>query len=204
MNPHAGLLILALLACACPAGSAAAAEPAKPRRAAKVPPRKPAVVPLPEATAEQREAAERVFYGHYECEFHQSVVVARSAAHAAYVDVRHGKAVYVMKPILSPTGAVRLEDVKRRTLIVQIPTKSMLLDVQAGHRLVDECVSPAHRVEAARVAAAEAAASAASAAAAAASAAAAAASAASAAASAASAAGAAETGPPSPASAATR
>ena len=44
-----------------------------------------------------------------------------------------------MKPVLSSTGAVRLEDVEPNTLLVQILTKSMLMDQKAGRRLVDGC-----------------------------------------------------------------
>jgi hypothetical protein len=60
-----------------------------------------------------------------------------------------------MKPVLSSTGAVRLEDVKGTTLMVQIASKSMLLNVKTGTRLVDECVCPQQRelIEAARQAA---------------------------------------------------
>ena len=57
------------------------------------------------------------------------------------VDVVFGKNTYTMKPVLSSTGAVRLEDVKGKTLMLQIAYKSMLMDTQAGRRLVDECVS---------------------------------------------------------------
>ena len=58
----------------------------------------------------------------------------------------------LMKPVLSSTGAVRLEDVKGTTLMVQIASKSMLLNVKTGTRLVDECVCPKQRelIEAAR------------------------------------------------------
>jgi hypothetical protein len=61
--------------------------------------------------------------------------------HEGYVDVTFGKNVYTMKPVLSSTGAVRLEDVRGKTLMLQIAYKSMLMDTQAGRRLVDECVS---------------------------------------------------------------
>jgi hypothetical protein len=50
-----------------------------------------------------------------------------------------------MKPVLSSTGAIRLEDVHGQTLMVQIASKSMLLDVKAGKRLVDECICPKQR-----------------------------------------------------------
>ena len=54
------------------------------------------------------------------------------------------------------TGAIRLEDVRGEALMVQIASKSMLLNVKTGHRIVDACVSPKQRelMEAAKVAAA--------------------------------------------------
>jgi hypothetical protein len=149
-------------------GAAAATKPAPPAaRTAKAPARKPAPPEPPAASPEQLQAAARVFYGIHDCELGQTVEVAADTKHPGYVDVRYGKAVYLMKPVLSSTGAIRLEDVKGKTLLVQIATKSMLMDVQAGRRLVDECVGPGHRnlIQAARLAAAAAAASAASAAA---------------------------------------
>jgi hypothetical protein len=136
------------LGCIAPAAFAAdapkpkAAKPAaKPAKAAK----KPVVVVLPAADNEQLEAAKLVYYGHYECGFQQIVDITEDSKDAGYVDVKHGKALYVMKPVLSTTGALRLEDVKGQTLMVQIANKSMLLDVKAGHRIVDDCVSPKQR-----------------------------------------------------------
>jgi hypothetical protein len=173
--------------------------PAKSPAKKTAPSKAPAAVTLPEAAPDQLDAAKLVYYGRYDCEFNQSIDIVEHAKAQGYVDVRFGKTIYVMKPVLSSTGAVRLEDVKGQTLMVQIANKSMLLDVKAGRRLVDECVSPKQRelieaaakakeAEAAALAAAQAAAAAASAAAQAASAASAAAQAASSAASAASAA----------------
>ena len=59
------------------------------------------------------------------------------------------------------TGAVRLEDVKGETLMVQISSKSMLLNVKTAHRIVDDCVSPKQREMIAEAKAAKAAAEAA-------------------------------------------
>ena len=50
-----------------------------------------------------------------------------------------------MKPVLSATGAIRLEDVHGETLMVQISSKSMLLNVKTAHRIVDDCISPKQR-----------------------------------------------------------
>ncbi|MDC8786893.1 hypothetical protein [Roseateles koreensis] len=119
------------------------------------------VAPLPEASAEQLEAAKRAYLGQYECEFKQSILVEPYAKVPGYIDVVWQKKIFTMKPVLSSTGALRLEDVTGRTLMIQIANKSMLLDTQVGQRLVDECVNPDQRtlIDLARAAAAEAAAS---------------------------------------------
>lgn len=118
-------------------------------------------MPPAAASTEQVEAAERVFYGVHQCEFEQSVDVAIHPEWPAYVNVKFGKATYVMRPVLSSTGAVRLEDVQGETLMVQITAKSMLLNVKAGRRLVDECISAKHHEAMAAASLSEAAASAA-------------------------------------------
>ncbi|CAN5873240.1 hypothetical protein BH11PSE8_BH11PSE8_11570 [soil metagenome] len=148
---------------------------AKPKAAArhtaakKAPPAKGPVEMVPfAATPEQMQAADRVYYGAYDCEFKQTIDIVANPKYAGYVDVKHGKAAYLMKPVLSSTGAIRLEDIRGETLMVQIASKSMLLNVKTAQRLVDDCISPKQRelVEAAKQAKiAEAAAAAASAAA---------------------------------------
>ena len=131
-----------------------AKPPAKPAAKAKpVSKATPTVELLPEAaSAEQVSAAERVFHGEYVCDFKQTVQIQASEKHPAYVDLRFGPSSYLMKPVLSSTGAIRLEDVRGQTLMIQIASKSMLLNVKTGTRLVDECVCPKQRelIEAAR------------------------------------------------------
>lgn len=151
-----------------PLPSLAQTAPAKkpaPAKVVKKAPLKtaPEPPPLAAATPEQIDAAERVYYGMYDCEFKQTIDIVASQKYPSYVDVKHGKADYLMKPVLSSTGAIRLEDVRGDTLMVQISSKSMLLNVKTAQRIVDECVSPKQRelVEMARVAKAAAAASAA-------------------------------------------
>jgi hypothetical protein len=146
-------LVTALAALAlAPAASAQTAPAAKPAakpatksaKAAKPvakPAAKPAVEePLPPAEGEQNAAASMAHFGDYQCEFNQAVHVSMNEKYPGYVDVRFGKSVYTMKPVLSSTGALRMEDVRGQTLMLQIAYKSMLMDVQAGRRLVDECV----------------------------------------------------------------
>ena len=164
----AALRLVAMAALMAGGGAVPAAEatkPAKPAAAAKPVGKSarkaPAQPTLPQAPPEQIDAAGRVYYGAYECEFNQSVTIAKSEKHAAYVDLRSGKSTWLMKPVLSTTGAVRLEDVKGETLMVQIATKSMLLNVKTGRRIVNECVSARQRELIVEAKAAEAAASAA-------------------------------------------
>jgi hypothetical protein len=61
---------------------------------------------------------------------------------AGYITVAWQKHNITMKPVLSSTGALRLEDVTGRTLMIQIANKSMLLDTKIGQRLLDDCVHP--------------------------------------------------------------
>lgn len=121
---------------------------AHPKAAKKAPAKKVEPVPelvLPEADADQVSASQKVYYGTYACEFKESVEIIASQKFPSYVDVKHDKAVYIMKPVLSSTGAIRLEDIRGEMLMVQVAQKSMLLDVKTGHRLVDDCISPKQR-----------------------------------------------------------
>jgi hypothetical protein len=151
--------LLTLAASACLAGTVAAqttapvkpAAPAAKPAAKKAAPAKAAPKPVVEetlaaASSEQSAAAQMTHIGHYDCEFNQAVEVAMNPKYDGYVDVSFGKQKYTMKPVLSSTGALRLEDVKGQTLMLQIAYKSMLMDVKAGRRLVDECVSEKQRM----------------------------------------------------------
>jgi len=136
---------------AAPAAKPAAAAPMKKaaKPAVKAPPPE---VPLPAADADQLKAAAMTHIGAYQCELNQSVEVSTNTKYDGYVDVSFNKQKFTMKPVLSSTGALRLEDVKGQTLMIQIAYKSMLMDVKAGRRLVDECV---HEKQAAAKKAAE-------------------------------------------------
>jgi hypothetical protein len=103
---------------------------------------------LPAADTAQMEAAERTYFGAYECELKQALDVNMSTKTPGYVDVKFKSKTYTMKPIASSTGALRLEDVAGQTLLIQIANKSMLMDVKAGNRLVDDCVHEKQRTAA--------------------------------------------------------
>jgi len=105
----------------------------------------PAAKELPPADQAQLDAAERTYFGLYECDFKQTIDVGMNPKTPGYVDVKFKAKTYTMKPVLSSTGALRLEDVTGRTLLIQIANKSMLMDVKAGQRLVDDCVHEKQR-----------------------------------------------------------
>jgi hypothetical protein len=142
--------LAALIACSFTAASVGAADaPAKTAKPAAKAKGKAAAAPaaftVPDAAPEQVKAAELVFYGAYDCEFQQTVHITQSPKYSAYVDVKSAKGGWLMKPVLSSTGAIRLEDVRGETLMVQIASKSMLLNVKTAQRIVDDCVSPKQR-----------------------------------------------------------
>lgn len=135
------LAAVALVLCtAASMTQAATASKSKPKRKPVLAPVVAPVVLTP-ADAEQLAAADMAIKGDYACEFKQAVKVSVNPETAGYVDVDFGKAHYTMRPVLSSTGALRLEDVRGQTMMLQIAYKSMLMDVKAGRRLVDECVS---------------------------------------------------------------
>ncbi len=141
MNLKSTLAIAAALCLGATVAAAQTAAPAKPAaKPAATKKAAPAPAPLPAADAEQLAAAERAHTGEYQCEFSQSIDVSMNPKADGYVDVRHQKQVWTMKPVLSSTGALRLEDVKGQTLLLQIANKSMLMDQKAGRRVVDGCV----------------------------------------------------------------
>ena len=136
----AALLSLSLCATAWSQGAPTAPSSkaqAKPSRTSSPPKKGPL---LPPASQEQLDAAERTHFGDYECEFNQKIHVSLAPQAAGYIEVKHLKKVFVMKPVMSSTGALRLEDVRGQTLLLQVANKSMLMDVKAGRRIVDSCI----------------------------------------------------------------
>ena len=97
------------------------------------------------ADEKQLAAAKEVLLGESGCEFDQKIQVHANAAHPGYVDMSYNKKKYTMKPVLSPTGALRLEDVRSEALMIQIASKTMVMNQKTGQRMVDNCVHPDQR-----------------------------------------------------------
>ena len=146
MTHHPALLasLLALALTSMPA-MAQTAPKAAAKTTAKAPAKAPVEAPLPPASADQLEAANIAHLGDYACEFDQTVTLEPYAKAAGYIEMKQKSQAWVMKPVLSSTGALRLEDVKGRMLMIQIANKSMVMDTKIGQRLVDGCMHEKQR-----------------------------------------------------------
>jgi hypothetical protein len=86
--------------------------------------------------------AKTVETGEIHCELGQKVTI-KPMKREGFFFVSRGINKFVMHPVESRTGAVRLEDPTRGALWLQLANKSMLMSQKEGKRLADECQSPA-------------------------------------------------------------
>jgi Ni/Co efflux regulator RcnB len=82
-----------------------------------------------------------VYVGDIPCELGARVRI-KPAKREGYFVVTHGINRFVMHPVESRTGAIRLEDPARGAMWLQLANKSMLMSQKEGKRLADECQSP--------------------------------------------------------------
>ncbi len=87
--------------------------------------------------------AERVQVGNLPCELGASVALSPDTKSPGYFDVQGKNFKYRMFPVVTATGAIRLEDQKAGAVWLQLANKSMLMNQKLGTRLADECMSPA-------------------------------------------------------------
>jgi hypothetical protein len=97
--------------------------------------------PSDKLNAEELAIAKRVHVGEIKCELGAHVKVT-PRRREGYFLVSHGINRFVMHPVESKTGAIRLEDPARGALWLQLGNKSMLMNQKEGKRLADECQSP--------------------------------------------------------------
>ena len=97
--------------------------------------------PTDKLTPAELEIAKRVYVGDIPCELGAKVVI-KARKREGYFLVTHGINRFVMHPVESRTGAIRLEDPARGALWLQLGNKSMLMNQKEGKRLADECQSP--------------------------------------------------------------
>jgi hypothetical protein len=87
------------------------------------------------------EVAKQVFVGDIPCELGASVRVRAGRRDGIFTVTTKGYR-FLMHPVESRTGAIRLEDPKRGAMWLQLGNKSMLMSQKLGQRLADECQSP--------------------------------------------------------------
>lgn len=90
--------------------------------------------------------AERVEVGRIPCELGAFVTVEADARMPGYFDVSGQKFKFRMFPVVSSTGAIRLEDPAAGAVWLQLANKSMLMNHKAGSRMADACMTAAQVV----------------------------------------------------------
>ncbi|MES2939048.1 MAG: hypothetical protein V4864_15285 [Pseudomonadota bacterium] len=143
---------LALAQTTTPAKPAAKPKAGKPVSVKKVPPtsKRQAVeeatpIEEPDPSVKLGEAdlatARRVYTGEIPCELGANVKVTPLKREGFFLVVNKLNR-FVMHPVESRTGAIRLEDPARGAMWLQLGNKSMLMSQKLGQRLADECQSP--------------------------------------------------------------
>ena len=99
-----------------------------------------AQAPVPQVQAAAPEVGE-VHTGRMVCELGNSVTVTPDPQQPSRFVVQMKKYTYLMTPVETTTGAVRLEDAQAGAMWLQLPNKSMLMNSKLGQRMADECQS---------------------------------------------------------------
>jgi hypothetical protein len=92
-----------------------------------------------------------VHTGRMVCELGNSVTVTPDPQQPSRFVVQMKKYTYLMTPVETTTGAVRLEDAQAGAMWLQLPNKSMLMNSKLGQRMADECQSDHQTVVAHRM-----------------------------------------------------
>ena len=93
--------------------------------------------------------AGRIHQGKLPCELGAFVTLTADAKSPGYFEVSTKSQKFRMFPVLTSTGAIRLEDQRAGAVWWQLSNKSMLTSQKLGQRLADECMSPDQAVVAA-------------------------------------------------------
>ena len=102
----------------------------------------PVVAAEPPMEQERTAVAEQVHTGRMVCELGNSVNVTADTQNPGHFHVQMQKHTYHMSPVVSATGAIRLEDSQAGAMWLQLSNKSMLMNSKLGQRMADECQSP--------------------------------------------------------------
>jgi hypothetical protein len=92
-------------------------------------------------TPEQMLVADNVVLGRIPCELGVYVTIGRDAQVAGRFVLETGREKHQMTPMLTSTGAVRLEDEVSGAVWLQLSNKSMLMNQKKGQRIADDCMN---------------------------------------------------------------
>ncbi len=101
-----------------------------------------------EVSSEALAIAAKVHAGALVCEGRQTIMLWPDTALPGRFVLKMNKSIYRMAPVVTASGAVRLEDDSTGVVWIQTLEKSMLMDSRRSKRLADECQSPAQKTAA--------------------------------------------------------
>lgn len=93
-------------------------------------------------SAGQLAVADKVMVGDIPCELAVHVKISPDTHSAGRFNLEVAHKRYLMEPVMSQTGAVRLENAASGMVWLQLGTKSMLMNQKEGRRVADDCMSP--------------------------------------------------------------
>jgi hypothetical protein len=92
-----------------------------------------------------------IYQGNMPCELGASVTVTADAKAPGYFDLQIKNLKFRMLPVVTSTGAIRLEDQQAGAVWLQLSNKSMLMNQKLGQRLADVCMNPEQVIVAERL-----------------------------------------------------
>jgi hypothetical protein len=87
--------------------------------------------------------ADQIHTGKLPCELGQTVTLLHDAHERGRFNLFIKNHVFHLTPVVSITGAIRLEDPAKGAVWIQLADKSMLMNNHLGQRMADACQSPA-------------------------------------------------------------
>ena len=92
-----------------------------------------------------------IYQGSMPCELGASVSVTADAKAPGFFDLQIKNLKFRMSPVVTSTGAIRLEDQHAGAVWLQLSNKSMLMNQKLGQRLADVCMNPEQVIVAERL-----------------------------------------------------
>lgn len=94
-------------------------------------------------TLDELAIAQLIHVGPVACELGVTVNVKADVQMPGYFTIESQKFKFRMTPVVTSTGAIRLQDIHAGAVWLQLANKSMLMSQKLGSRLADVCMNPA-------------------------------------------------------------